>query len=116
MEFKCYDIAESVIDEATARFHGMKVSERLKNQFKDTCEKLDKAIEAIDAESFSVEVNEYTTEITLTIGCNEFEIDDKEHPIYAVVSMCTSYTIKPSEDIEDGIDLLFVVPGIWCQA
>lgn len=69
--FKCYDIAESVIDEATKQFHGMTESPKGKELLKALCEKIDVFIDAVDADGFSIVVDEATTECIFDIGKNQ---------------------------------------------
>ena len=52
--FKCYDIAEPVIDEATKQFHGMIESPNGKELLKSLCDKIDTFIESVDADALCV--------------------------------------------------------------
>lgn len=112
--FKCYDIAESVIDEATKQFHRMTESPKGKELLKSLCEKIDVFIDAVDADGFSIVVDEATTEISLYVLCPEFVIEDKNHSLLNVLSSSAEFHLRKSEDVEDDVEFQFVVPGIWC--
>lgn len=111
--FKCYDVAESVIDEATKQFYGMKADPKRKEIVKALCGKIDSFIDAVEADSFSVTVNQTTTEISFCISCPEFEIESNEHPLFAILMYPGTFFARKSEDSEDNVELEFAVPGIW---
>lgn len=111
--FKCYDIAESVIDEATKQFHGMSESPKGKELLKSLCEKIDVFIEAVDADGFSIIIDDATTEISLYVSCQEFVVEDSNHPLLNVLSSSAEFYVRKSEDIEDDVEFQFVIPGIW---
>ena len=111
--FKCYDIAESVIDEPTKQFHGMIESPKGKELLKSLCDKIDTFIESVDADGFSVVIDDKTTEISLYVSCPEFVIEDNHHSLLNVLSSSAEFCVRKSEDIEDDVEFQFIIPGIW---
>lgn len=112
--FKCYDIVESVIDEATAQFRGMTESPKAKELLKDLCEKIDVFIESVDADAFSISVDKITTKISLYVSCPEFTIEDRNHSLLNILPSSIEFYVRKSEDVEDTVEFQFVIPGIWC--
>ena len=110
---KSYGIVESVTDEATKQFLGMREIPARKEFLKSVCEDLDALIERVEAESFSVDVDERTMDITLSISCPEIIAEDREHPLHQVLVNAKSFAVKKSPDVEDEIELQFRFPGIW---
>lgn len=111
--FNCYDIASQVLDEATKQFSELKENSQRRSEVESLCEKIDAFIEAVDAEGFSAEVNPSTTEISLSVSCPEFIIEETKHELYDVLDSTVRFHVKNSEGVEDNIELRFVTPGIW---
>ena len=112
---KSYDIVESVTDEATKQFLGMREIPARKDFLKNVCEDLDALIAQADAESFSIEIDETSMDIILCVTCPEIVVEEQEHPLNQVLVNTKSFAVRKSQDIEDGVEFRFRVQGIWEQ-
>ena len=110
---KSYDIVESVTDEATKQFLGMREIPTRKEFLKNVCENIDALIERTEAESFSVDIDESTMDIILCVTCPEVIAEERDHPLHQVLVNTKSFVVRKSRDVEDGIEFQFRVQGIW---
>ena len=110
---KSYDIVESVTDEATKQFLGMREIPTRKEFLKNICEDIDALIERTEAESFSVDIDESAMDVILCVTCPEVIAEERDHPLHQVLVNTKSFTLRKSQDIEDGIEFQFRVQGIW---
>lgn len=110
---KSYDIVESVTDEATKQFLGMREIPTRKEFLKNVCEDIDALIERTEAESFSVDIDEATMDIILCVTCPEVIAEERDHPLHQVLVNTKSFAVRKSQDVEDGIEFQFRVKGIW---
>lgn len=113
MQLKCYDIVESVTDEATKQFLGASEVPHRKEFLKAYCEWIDDLAKVLDAETFSAEVDDASMDITMSISCPEFVIEGKHHPLCELLNNTKSFAVRKSQDVEDGIELSFQIGGIW---
>jgi len=113
MEMKCYDVVESITDEATKQFCGIREIPSRKDFVRELCKDLDALTELVDAESFSVDIDENSMDILLSISCPEIVADRRDHPLYQILMNVKSFAIQKSPDMEDGIELRFRAQGIW---
>ncbi len=110
---KSYDIVESVTDEATKQFLGMREIPTRKEFLKNICEDIDALIERTEAESFSVDIDESAMDVILCVTCPEVIAEERDHPLHQVLVNTKSFTLRKSQNIEDGIEFQFRVQGIW---
>ena len=110
---KSYDIVESVTDEATKQFLGMREIPTRKEFLKNICEDIDALIERTEAESFSVDIDESAMDVILCVTCPEVIAEERDHPLHQVLVNTKSFTLRKSQNIEDGIECQFRVQGIW---
>lgn len=111
---KCYDVAKMVIDEATKRFGiGYCVSDESEDSLISNCRMIDILAERFDGESYEVNVDEETTDITITLVCNEFEVGDSSDEFYRITEQAKQVIIKPCDPNSSQIQLDFVFDGIW---
>lgn len=110
---KSYDIVESVTDEATKQFFGMREIPTRKEFLKNVCDDIDALIERTEAESFSVDIDESAMDIILCVTCPEVIAEERDHPLHQVLVNTKSFSVRKSPDMEDGIEFQFRVQGIW---
>lgn len=109
---KCYDVTEMVVEEATKQFGSLfKVDTKKESVLKDLCEMIDSMAEKFGGISYEVEVDDETTEITISLVCNEFETD-KEISEFHKVSACANKVVFKAADSEH-LQIDFVFGGIW---
>ena len=110
---KSYDILESVTDEATKQFLGMREIPTRKEFLKNVCDDIDALIKRTEAESFSVDIDESAMDIILCVTCPEVIAEERDHPLHQVLVNTKSFSVRKSPDVEDGIEFQFRVQGIW---
>ena len=108
-----YDIVESVTDEATKQFLGMREIPARKEFLKNVCEDIDVLIAQAEAKSFSVDIDESTMDIILCVTCPEVIAEERDHPLHQVLVNTKSFAVRKSRDVEDGVEFQFRVQGIW---
>lgn len=108
-----YDIVESVTDEATKQFLGVREIPTRKEFLKNVCRDIDSLIERTEAGSFSVDIDEDTMDIILRVSCPEIVAEERDHPLHQVLVNAKSFVIQKSQDAEDEVELQFRFPGIW---
>lgn len=112
-KIKCFDVVESVVDEATERFAPTFVeNSKNKSILKSYCEALDSIIEEISGTSIEVEVDEIKMTITVSIGCDEVVVYPESELFYKITERATAVGFHISED-PDSIVIDFVFPSIW---
>jgi len=112
---KCYDVAELVIEEASARFAPLwQINTENLEIFKQYCEVIDSLANEFDGESFDVEVDEIAMDITIVLECSEIIIEDRNHIFYKLAKRTKKYGFS----VSDGGNLLvkFVFPSLWEKA
>lgn len=110
---KCFDVATMVTDEATEQFGSLVREDREKKNFlKYCCSVIDDISERFNGVAFEVDVDDETTDITISLTCSEFElgVDDR---FYELLKSAKSFGVKVSEDDAECIKLDFVFGGIW---
>lgn len=109
---KCFDVASMVIDDATERFSPLwkPNSERL-DIFKEYCDAIDKLSKEFDGESFEVEVDEISLEITVSLECDEVIIESSNHILYELAKRTVKYGFSVSD--EGNLLVKFVFPSLW---
>lgn len=111
---KCFDAASIVIEEANERLSPLwKADEERLNIFKQYCEAIDLLSDEFDGESFEVEVDEITMEISITLECDEIVIESKTHELYDLVKRAIRCSFSASND---NLLVRFVFPSIWGKA
>lgn len=112
-KIKCYDVVDSVIEEATKRFGPLyKENEESKKILKQYCEAIDKIIDDISGNSIEVEVDEIKCTITIAIGCDEVIVYPEDDLFYKLAERAVSIGFYPDED--DGAMVFeLVFPSIW---
>lgn len=112
---KCFDVASMVIEDATERFKpSMKLNKERVDIFKDYCNAIDTLSNEFEGESFDVEVDEVTMEITVALECDEIVIESSNHIFYELVKRAVRYGFTASDD--GNLVIKFVFPCLWDKA
>lgn len=109
---KCFDVAAMIIEDANDRFSPLwkPNSERI-DIFKEYCDAIDALSKEFDGESFEVEVDEISLEITVALECDEVIIENSNHVLYELAKRTTRYGFSVSED--GNLLVKFVFPSLW---
>ena len=109
---KCYDVAAMVIEDANERFNPLwKINAEKLDIFKQYCDAADALSEEFNGESFEVEVDEITMNVTVALECDEVIIGRDNHPLYELAKRAVRYGFSVSE--EGNLVIKFVFPGLW---
>ena len=124
MEIRCFDTARAVMDVATKNFGSLfREDEHKVKTLEHSCEKIDDLIRAYGAASFTVEVDEDTTDIYVEVECKSFivETGEADSPFYRAIERARTVLItEPDEEScpyldeeEEWIKITFVFDGVW---
>ena len=115
-KIKCYDVVESVLDEATKRFYPLFIENKeRKNILKQYCSAIDKVIDDVSGKSIEVEVDEIKMTISICIGCEEITVYPDDRLFYQLFKRALTIGFSVNED--DGLMVIeFVFPSIWEKA
>lgn len=109
---KCFDVVSMVVEDATEKFKPlMRLNKERMDILKQYCDAIDSLSEEFDGESFEVEVDEITMEVTLALTCGEIIIEDSNHIFYELIKRSTRYIFSTSKDGE--LMVKFVFPSLW---
>lgn len=109
---KCFDVVEMVTTEATKQFGKLLVENNEKKQWLERyCADMDIIAEQFGGVSYEVEVDDETTDITVTLVCGGFETDKSSTVFYKLMQNAKKVTFKSCNDNEIQID--FILAGIW---
>lgn len=112
---KCYDVAEMVTEEATKQFGSLlKVDEERQQDLRECCEMVDVIAEKFGGISYEVEVNDETTDITVSLVCGEFEVDTTSDDFYGLIRKAKKVGFKSYK--KENLRLDFTFNGIWVRA
>ena len=113
-KFKCFDILDMVIQEATERFKPIfNIDNDDYKVLKQYCEVIDRVIEIGSFESFEVNVDEITMEISIIIERSDMILDNDDELSYLIYELFKrTNTVQVLEnDGLLGIEMVF--PPIW---
>lgn len=112
---KCYDVAEMVVDEATSQFGSLlKVDGERQHELKECCGMVDVLAEKFGGISYEVEVDDETTDITVSLVCGEFEVDTTSDDFYGLMRKAKRVGFKSYE--KEHLQIDFIFGGIWVRA
>ena len=115
MSVKCFDVVSMVVEEATDRFSPLwKVDNDNYSILRQYCSAIDSISNEFDGESFEVEVDEITMEVTVVLECDEVIIEKDNHILYELAKRAVRYGFSVSED--GNLLVKFVFPGLWDKA
>lgn len=111
---KCYDVAEMVTEEATEQFGSLlKVDEEKQKELKECCEMVDSIAEKFGGISYEVKVDDETTEIIVSLVCEEFEVDTTSDDFYGLMRKAKKVGFKSYE--KEHLQIDFIFNGIWVR-
>lgn len=107
-----FDLANSVIDDATEQFEPeYQEVDELRDEFDDCCDIIDDIIEDVLAEGFEVDVDEDSKDIIVRIETINVEADTIDAHFYEAVERCKSFNLSQNE--KGDLVVTFVFPGVW---
>ena len=114
MTITCYDASELVLDNASVVFgEDWMEDQQLRRDFQSCCEEIDIFAEECGADSYSIEVDEQTTEIRIGVVFRMLSaVYRRGSRFYNLVRRSKKISISPYEDSEFSC-LTFTIPGIW---
>ena len=113
---KCIDIVKQLTDEATKQFGTLlREDGAKKDRLNACCVIIDKLIDKFNGVAATVDINDETTDIAISIVCDGFEIRDKNDEFYDLLRISKHFAVKAYEDSDDRIELLFTFDGIWIK-
>ena len=117
MRFNCYDIVSSLTDVATLQFgRGFSENRERKAWLASFCETVDMLVDELGGGSIVAEVDSDTKQITVSIECREFQIEnDGCSVLFTLLEMSDAFVAAPSEAEDDMIKIGFVTDGIWTK-
>jgi hypothetical protein len=109
-KLRCFDIVSEVINEASERF-GSTPNSYYVDVLNQYCDIIDMISDKYNGESYIVEVDENTHEISIGLECWDFAADNSSHVFYKLIE----HTTKWSFSVADTGNLLitYVFPSIW---
>lgn len=111
---KCYDVAKMVIDEATERFGaGYCVRGDDAAVLEARCGIIDNLARRFNGVSYEVDVDEETTDITISLICDMPDIVDSDDEFYVLVSQAKKFCVEPCAKDSIQLKLDFMFDGIW---
>ena len=112
---KCFDAVTMVTDEATKQFGSLlREDQSKKDTLRVHCNIIDSLVEKFEGVSFEVEVDDTTTDITISLECGEFEIESGSDDFYKMLSSAKQISFNAID--EDTIQINFKFGGIWGKA
>lgn len=112
---KCFDVVEMVTDEATEQFGSLlRVDVERRYRLKNYCEMVDSIAEQFGGASYEVKVDDETTDITISLVCDEFETDTMSSSFYKLARETKKMGFKACG--EEQIQIDFTFDGIWVRA
>lgn len=109
---KCFDAVSMVVDEATSQFAPLwRINEERYRILEQYCNALDSLAEEFDGESFSVEVDDISMTITITMECPEMTIESQNHKFYSLAQRAMTFGFSISDS--GLLCVKFVFQSIW---
>ena len=107
----CFDVVEMVMEDATVQFTPLTEDVDRLAELKDLCERMDQLTAELQAESFGVEIDEVTTEIAMSISCEEFEMEKTSAILSSILKQVQEFQVRAKNP--EQLCLEFRVKGIW---
>lgn len=113
MKIKCFDILDTVIQEATERFSPvLALNEAHYNVLKEYCSVIDSLSDEFEGVAYTVEVNDINGSISIELECGDVTIKNQNHVFYSLARRTTSFSVTSNPENEDLI-VKFEFPGVW---
>lgn len=111
----CFKETKSLIDETTSRlgYQWSIDSERLR-ALKEYCDMIESVADLYDGVAYEIEINENTTDITVSLVCEAFETDQHSSKFYEVVKHAKQVEFS-AYDTEISVKISFTFDGVWTR-
>lgn len=110
--FKCVDIASTIIDELSIRLGSdWVVDKELYANFELFCNDVDVLVDECWGKSLNIFVEESNKDIFISIECNSITVQEPNHVFYRIVDKSRGVAFKLIN--EDAISATFIFPSIW---
>lgn len=110
----CYDIAKMIIDESTNKFGNIyELNDDKIKEIKFCCEIIDSLYEEFEGESYTVEVDEETMNVVMTLECGEIVITSLTHDFYEFLESVEKCIFSAGEN--DRLYIKFLFSSVWEQ-
>lgn len=115
MVFKSFDIADTILGEASKKFYPeWKISDEKFHRFKQNCSQFDELVAELDPETINVKIDEKTKMIYMNLEHSDVIIETKNNAFVSLLTECESFSVEHIS--EDLLKLNFILPGIWDKA
>ncbi len=115
LQFKCYDVLEPVLKEATKQFAPVWVQDKESTKIlQQYCSVIDSFMEEFGASGITAEVNDEDLTVHITMECDDMVLEEKNHLFYQI--MMRSISVRFSAAEENNLNVEFIFPGIWERA
>lgn len=113
---KCFDVVKMVTDEATVQFGSLlRVDKEREDSLNLCCRMIDNIAKRFNGVSYEADVNDITTDITVSLVCDGFEIDNtSDDEFYVLAAQAKQLKFKQCDT--DALQMDFVFGGIWTKA
>lgn len=109
---KCFDAVTMVTDEATKQFSPLLQEDADKKRaLQELCEMIESLADQFDGVAYETEVDDETTEISISLTCAEFETNAASSKFYELLQCAKKVGFRAVE--EDHIEMTFTFNGIW---
>lgn len=108
---KCFEVVSMLVKEATKRFSLLWQENNQKLSFlRECCFAIDKLAEKFNGNSYDVEINETSMEISVCLECDSAIITQK-YLLYNLTEHTTTFDVSPTDS--NKCNVKFVFPSIW---
>lgn len=108
---KCYEAVSMVTDEATSQFgFSYYVNEERQNELEYSCDLIDKLAEECHGVSYDVEVDDLTTEVSVTLECEELIVKERDSIFYELLERVNRLKFGLSGE---NLCIKFTFDSIW---
>ena len=108
----CFDMVEIAIDSfSTSNTDVVRVSPSKKELLRHYCDILQKISDDFDGAGFSVDIDEHTMDITVSLVCEDFEVRTMKQEFINLLNDLKGFGVKYFDD--DHYEVSFTFEGIW---
>lgn len=109
---KCFEAVTMVTDEATKQFGSLLYEDAdKKHELQEACEMIESLANQFGGVAYETEVDDETTEISISLTCAEFETDAASSKFYELLKRTKKVGFKAAE--KDKVEVTFTFDGIW---
>lgn len=112
MAFNGYDVARAIVDSVdNDSWSDRALNEQRLNDLKEGCALIDELSRAFEVKAYTVEINEDSGLISISLELGGFCIESYDTTIYKIFTMTDSWEVSPVS--KDVCVLTFTFPGVW---